>query len=195
MTVRLAPHETRVFIANGVRELADGVYLSEIPGVINVADDGVTTPVPDPAIHRMIDPWAGTTSGSARPQYAGWGGAQADATPYGQGLQIAGQHYDSGIGVLSNSLLQVKNTGGYGSFRATVGVDDSTQNRSRPVTFAVYADGKLLIKTPPMAFGDKPREIETDIAGSHVIELVSNSDAAANELPVVVTWGLVRLQE
>ena len=195
LTVKLAPHETQVFSASGTRELADGVYLSEIPGAINVADDGVKTPVADPTIHRMIDPWAGTASGSARPQYAGWGGAQADTTPYGQGLQIAGQHFDSGIGVLGNSLLQVKNEGAYGSFHATVGVDDSTQNRGRPVTFSVYADGKLLVKTPPMAFGNKPRDIAADISGTHVIELVSTSEAAANELPVVVTWGAARLEK
>ena len=45
--------------------------------------------------------------------YAGWGGAQADMTPYGQTLQIDGTAYDSGLGVLGNSLLQVKNDGGY----------------------------------------------------------------------------------
>ncbi|MEI9903478.1 MAG: hypothetical protein WDN06_05490 [Asticcacaulis sp.] len=32
----------------------------------------------------MIDPWASTRSGGFRPQYAGWGGAQPDTTPYGQ---------------------------------------------------------------------------------------------------------------
>ena len=195
LTVKLAPHETQVFSASGSRELADGVYLSEIPGAINVADDGVKTPIPDPTIHRMIDPWAGTASGSARPQYAGWGGAQADTTPYGQALQVGGQHYESGIGVLSNSLLQVKNTGGYGSFRATVGVDDSTQNRAHPVTFSVYADGKLVAKTPPMRFGDQPRDIVADITGHKIIELVSTNEMAANELPVVVTWGLARLEK
>jgi hypothetical protein len=195
LTVKLAPHETQVFSASGTRELADGVYLSEMPGAINMADDGVKTPVPDPTIHRMIDPWAGTTSGSARPQYAGWGGAQADTTPYGQSLQIAGQHYESGIGVLSNSLMQVKNTGSYGSFRATVGVDDSTQNRARPVSFSVYADGKLLTKTPPMRFGDQPRDLVVDITGHKIIELLSASETATNELPVVVTWGSARLEK
>ncbi len=195
LNVKLAPHETQVFSALGVRELADGVYLSEIPGAMNVADDGVKTPAPDPTIHRMIDPWSGTTSGSVHPQYAGWGGAQTDATPYGQSLQISGQHFDSGIGVLSNSLLQVRNDGAYSRFRATVGVDDSTANRGRAVTFSVYADGKLLTQTPALKFGDKARDITADIAGHHIIELVSRSVTAANEQPVVVTWGSARLQK
>ncbi|MDV6330828.1 NPCBM/NEW2 domain-containing protein [Asticcacaulis sp. 201] len=193
LSITLAPHETQVFSASGERELADGVYLSEIPGAINVADDGVKTPAPDPTIHRMIDPWAGTTSGSVHPQYAGWGGAQADATPYGQGFQIAGEAFRSGIGVLSNSLLQVKTDGAYRTLRARVGVDDSTPNPGRAVTFYVYADGKLITQTPPMKFGDKAREITADIRGRHVIELVSSSATAANEQPVVVTWGSAQL--
>lgn len=195
LSLKLAPHETQVFSATGARELADGVYLSEIPGAINVADDGVKTPVPDPTIHRMIDPWSGTTSGSVHPQYAGWGGAQADSTPYGQGLQVAAEHFSSGIGTLSNSLLQVKNEGGYGTFRAYVGVDDSTENRARAVTISVYGDGKLLVKTPPMNFGDKAREITADITGRHIIELVATNKTGANERPVIITWGAARLQK
>ncbi len=188
----LAPHETRAFAVDGQRELADGVYLSEIPGSINVADDGVKTPELDPSIHRMIDPWAGTVSGGSRPQYAGWGGAQADTTPYGETLQVHGQTFTSGIGVLSNSLLQVKNDG-YTSFHATVGVDDSSGNRSRAVTFAVYADGKRVAVTPALKPGDAARDITADISGHKVIELVTTSPSAANEIPVVVTWGSARL--
>lgn len=193
-TITLQPHETRVFSVQGARELADGVYLSEIPGSINVADDGVRVPELDPTIHRMIDPWAGTKSGGSRPQYAGWGGAQADATPYGEGLQIDGRAFTSGIGVLSNSLLQVKNDG-YATFRATVGIDDSTGNRGRPVQFAVYADGKRVAVTPALAFGAAPYDITANIAGRHVIELVATSVTSANELPVVVTWGSARMQK
>ena len=194
-TIELMPHETRAFAAEGTRELADGVYLSEIPGAINVADDGVTTPELDPEIHRMIDPWAGSRSGGARPQYAGWGGAQADTTPYGQTLQIGGRSFESGIGVLGNSLLQVRNDGNYARFRATVGVDDSTGNRDHAVRFAVYADGKPVALTAPLKFGDKPVDISTDIAGHRVIELVATTDTAAHETPVVVTWGSARLQK
>ena len=193
-TIELAPHETRVFSVQGTRELADGVYLSEIPGSINVADDGVRTPELDPTIHRMIDPWGGTRSGGSRPQYAGWGGAQADMTPYAQTLRVGGQSYDTGIGVLGNSLLQVRSDG-YRVFRASVGVDDSSQNLDHPVTFAVYADGKLVTKTPAMKFGDAPRDIEADIAGHHVIELVATGGSGADERPVIITWGQARLQK
>jgi alpha-galactosidase len=191
-TIELAPHETRVFAVKGVRELPNGVYLSEIPGAINIADDGVRTLEPDPTIHRMIDPWASSRSGGARPQYAGWGGAQADMTPYKQTLQIDGQGFNSGIGILGNSVLQVKNEGGYKTFKASVGVDDSTPNHARPVTFSVFADGKLLVKTLPLRFGDRPFDISADVSGHAIIELTATYTEGENEQPVVITWGSAR---
>lgn len=193
VTVELKPHETQVFSVQGTRELVDGVYLSEIPGAINVADDGVRTPVVDPTIHRMIDPWGGTRSAGSRPQYAGWGGAQADTTPYGQTLAIDGKTFASGIGVLGNSLLQLR-TEGYGTFRATVGVDDSTGNRSHAVRFAVYADGKPVATTAPLKFGDKPFDLTANITGHQLVELVATTDSGADEIPVIVTWGAARLE-
>ena len=51
-TFKVAPRETRAFIATGIRVLPNGVYLSEMPGGINVAEDGVRYPEPDPELHR-----------------------------------------------------------------------------------------------------------------------------------------------
>ena len=188
----LAPHETLVFEASGKRRLEDGVYLSEIPGLINVAIDGTRQAQLDPAIHRMIDPWSSTRSGGSRPQYAGWGGAQADTTPFGQTLQVAGQAYDSGIGVLSNSRLQVKNDGGYAVLTAAVGVDDSTDNTRQPVRFYVYGDGALLAESPPLAFGAKAHRLKADIRGRKIIELVVRG--AESDAPLVVArWGDVQM--
>ncbi len=188
----LAPHETLVFEATGKRQLENGVYLSEIPGAINVAIDGTRQPQADPGIHRMIDPWSGTRSGGSRPQYAGWGGAQADVTPYGQSLQVAGQVFDSGIGILSNSRLQVRNDG-HAVLTASVGVDDSTENTRQPVRFYVYGDGKLLAESAPAAFGGKAQRLRADIRGRKVIELVVRDVKADDAVPVVATWGDVQL--
>jgi hypothetical protein len=189
----LAPHETRVFEATGRRQLERGVYLSEITGSINVAVDGTRHPQLDPTVHRMIDPWSNTRSGGARPQYAGWGGAQADATPFGQSMEIAGQTFNAGIGVLSNSRIQVKNDAGYKIFAASVGVDDSTENLDRPVRFDVYGDGKLLAESPSLKFGDKASVVTANIEGRRIIELVVRGKDSKNERPVVVTWGDARL--
>ena len=195
ITFELAPHEARVFAAQGPRDLVGGVYLSEIPGAINVVDDGVRRPQLDPTVHRNVDPWGGTRSGGSRPLYSGWGGAQADATPYGETLQIAGHPYTSGIGVLANSLLQVKNDDGYRAFHAMVGIDDSTIDRDHAVRFAVYVDGKPVAVTPPLKYGDAPRDISADISGHRVIELVATSAAGSDETPIVVSWGSARLEK
>ncbi|QBE65824.1 NPCBM/NEW2 domain-containing protein [Pseudoduganella lutea] len=191
----LAPHETLVFEATGKRQLENGVYLSEIPGAINVAVDGTRQPQLDPTIHRMIDPWSSTRSGGSRPQYAGWGGAQADATPYGQALQVAGQGFGSGIGILSGSRLQVRNDAGHTQLIAAVGVDDSTENTRKPVRFRVYGDGRLLAESPAMAFGGKAHRLKANIRGVKVIELVVRGSASASgeAPPVVTTWGDVQL--
>ncbi|WP_408001454.1 NPCBM/NEW2 domain-containing protein [Massilia sp. SM-13] len=189
----LAPHETLVFEATGKRQLENGVYLSEIPGAINVAIDGTRQPQLDPSIHRMIDPWSNTRSGGSRPQYAGWGGAQADTTPYGQTLQVAGQSFDSGIGVLSNSRLQVRNDAGYAQFTASVGVDDSTENTGQPLRFYVYGDGKLLAESPELAFGSKAHRLKADIRGRKVIELVVRDAKSGKAQPVVASWGDAQL--
>jgi alpha-galactosidase len=189
----LAPHETLVFEATGKRQLEGGVYLSEIPGAINVAADGTRRPQPDPTIHRMIDPWSNTRSGGSRPQYAGWGGAQADTTPFGQTLQVAGQAFDAGIGILAGSRLQVRNDGGHALLVASVGVDDSSDDLRQPVRFFVYGDGKLLAESPPLAFGTKAHRLTANVKGSRVIELVVRAAAPTGAAPVVATWGEARL--
>ena len=189
----LAPHETLVFEATGKRQLDNGVYLSEIPGAINVAVDGTRRPQLDPTVHRMIDPWSNTRSGGSRPQYAGWGGAQADTTPYGQSLQVAGQVFESGLGVLSNSRLQVKNDGGHAQLTASVGVDDSTGDTRQPVRFYVYGDGKLLAESAPLAFGARAQQLKADVRGVKLIELVVRGAKAGEASPVVATWGDAQL--
>ena len=184
----LAPHETRVFEASGRRQLPDGVYVSEVPGSVHVAVDGTTRPEADPTIHRMLDPWSGSHSGGSRPAYAGWGGAQADTTPYGQSLQVGGKAFASGLGVLANSRLEVRNDPRYATFSAFVGVDDSTGNRRRSARFLVYGDGRLLAATPAMKYGQPARRLVADISQVSVIELVVRSGHAPDEMPVVASW-------
>lgn len=184
----IAPRETLIFEAMGERRLADGVYLSEIPGDINVAADGVTTPEPDPMVHRMIGQWSGTRDTGERPTYAGWGGARADTTPYDQTLQIAGRRFDTGIGILAGSRLEIRNRAGHARFEALVGVDDSTRNLKDKVRFRVYGDGRLLAQSGPLAFGEAAQPLTADIRGSKLIEIVVAREGKASDLPVVATW-------
>src|SRR5690606_26273566 len=50
----LAPREARVFRASGTRQLPGGLYLSELPGSVNVAEEGIVHPAADPSIHRAV---------------------------------------------------------------------------------------------------------------------------------------------
>lgn len=184
----LQPRQTLVFEASGARRLANGVYLSEIPGDVNVAVDGVIAREPDPVIHRMRNAWGETRGSGERPTYAGWGGARADATPYDQALRIDGEVFDSGIGTLANSRLEVRNAG-HTRFEARVGVDDSTRDTKDKVRFFVYGDGKLLARSPPLGFGEPPRALTADIKGARIVEIVARAETLTSDLPLVVTWG------
>ncbi|WP_396592632.1 NPCBM/NEW2 domain-containing protein [Brevundimonas sp. R86498] len=187
LPVRLEPRETLVFRATGARTLPGGLYVSEQPGDVNPAEDGVTTPRHDPAIHRGVIGWQGTRGSGEHPQYGGFGGAQADRSPFGEPLRIAGTRFDTGIGTLANSRIEVRNRG-YARFAANVGIDDSAGPGERSVTFFVYGDGRLLAHSGPQPFGAPPQPMEVDIRGFALIELVVRSDANALE-PLPVVWG------
>lgn len=190
-TLKVAPRETLVFRAQGQRALPDGMYLSELPGSINVAEDGVAHPAHDPTIHRNILPWTGTRGAGEMPSYAGWGGAQADRSPFNEPLRVGGQILQNGIGILANSRLEVRNTG-FKSFLAQVGIDDTAALQDQKVAFAVYGDGKLLAETGYFSATSGSVDIEADIQDIKIVELVVRADGQPGfGLPVV--WGNARM--
>jgi hypothetical protein len=185
--LHVLPRQTLIFRAQGTRVLQGGYYLSEQPGTVNPAVDGVTTPTVDPTIFRTAAGWAGTNGAGDRPSYAGWGGARADSTPYGKVLQVAGKQYQAGIGILANSRLEVRNQGGR-RFTAAVGIDDSATDKTHPVTFAVYGDGQLLAKSSPMHWGTPATILAAPVAGVKLIELVARTSGGDTQrLPLA--WG------
>ncbi len=183
----IAPRETKVFEATGSRALPEGRYLSEVPGRVNVAVDGVLIAQADPTIHRAMDPWEGTVSGSSRPIYAGWGGAQADQAPYGETIRLAGKEHQIGIGILANSRLEVRNDRDYRQFTAKVGVDDNTPNPSAEVEFLVYADRRLVARSPRMRFGQAPATLRANIGSARLVELVVRQPFDS-ERPTTTAW-------
>ena len=191
--IALAPHETRLFLATGKRVLENGVYLSEIPGSVNVAADGVRRSELDPTIHRGISEWSGSSSSGEWPIYSGWGGAQSDASPHGTPLSIVGQGFASGIGIYSSSRLEVRADGKFSRFSAEVGVDDSSRNQKDPVMFEVYGDGRLLASSPQIYFGEEAVSLKADVTGVNVIELVVR-DGIDEHSPVSTVWGSVALK-
>ncbi|QAY79786.1 NPCBM/NEW2 domain-containing protein [Sphingosinicella sp. BN140058] len=187
--MQLAAHETRLFRVSGDRRLADGLYLSEQPGRINPAVDGIPAPLPDPTIHPSITPWVGTRGGGEHVQYGGWGGAEPDRAPYGKLLRVAGKSYDTGIGVLAGSRLEVRNAG-FSQFAAMVGVNDSGRRADGPVVFEVWGDGKLLARSAAMRFGAAAAPIKADIAKVRIVELVARASGGTrtSAMPQPATW-------
>ena len=189
----LGPHQTLVFRAQGTRRLAEGLYLSEQPGRVNPAVDGVDTPRVDPTIHHSVTVWSGTKGPGEHVQYGGWGGARADRAVYGQVLRIAGKDYDTGLGVLGGSRLEVRNTG-FTRFAADVGVDDAALSADGALTFAVYGDGKLLATSPVVRFGDPATPLVADVAGVKIVELVTRRAAGGSaDGPRPAVWANARL--
>jgi hypothetical protein len=184
--LHLEGHQTLVFRARGDRVLADGLYLSEQPGNVNPAVDGVVQPAPDPTIHRSAFGWQGTRGSGERPIYAGWGGAQPDSAPYGEALRISGKKFDTGIGVLANSRLEVRNQG-YRRFTVIVGVNDSARDNRHAVTFTIYGDGKALASSRALKWGNEGQQISVDVSGVKIIELVARA-ASDDPATLPVTW-------
>jgi hypothetical protein len=85
----------------------------------------------------------------------------------------------------------VRNSG-YARFSALVGIDDSARDRSQPVTFLVYADGKLIAKSGPIRFGEGPKRLEADVQGAKIIELVARTPER-RQFPDPVAWGEAKL--
>ncbi|MEN2746378.1 NPCBM/NEW2 domain-containing protein [Sphingomonas sp. T9W2] len=185
--LQLVAHETLAFVARGKRRLAGGLYLSEMPGRVNPAVDGVVVPEVEPLIHRGMLPWRSSRGDGERPRYGGWGGAQVDSTPYGETAGVAGRRFHTAIGVLANSRIEVRNTTAR-RLTATVGVDDSARDRRYPVTFRVYGDGKLLASSKPLRFGVAAAPIAADVTGVKLIELVAEGERGARFNDPVV-WG------
>jgi hypothetical protein len=186
-TFMLAPRETLVFEADGTRKLSDGMFLSELPGRVNVAVDGVVVPVADPTVHQGINPWEGSRSSGERPVYSGWGGAQADASPSRQQIAIDGVPFETGIGILANSRLEVRNDGEFKRFTADVGVDQNSLNTTDAIIFRVYADGKLVASSSRLKFGGRPVSLTANIQGAKIIELVVVQPRGVS-LPASAAW-------
>jgi alpha-galactosidase len=183
----LAAHETMILRVRGARQVADGLYLSEQPGSVNPAVEGLTRLQPDPTIHRGVASWRGMHGSGDRPLYAGWGGAQTDSTPYGQALQIGGKLFASGIGILAGSRLEVRNNG-FTKFTTQVGIDDSATDKSQSVSFSIYGDGKLLARSAAVHWGGSPVPLTANVAGVRIVELVAKASGKDTDaLPV--TWG------
>jgi hypothetical protein len=193
MSVDLAPRESVILRVTGRPELAEGMYLSEMPARIYVAQDGIRDLQADPLIHRPVALDSGTRGEGPRPALAGWGAPRADSTPYDNPLRLRGHAFVSGIGALANSRLQVRADQQFSRFCARVGLDDSSLERSTRVRFEVYGDGRLLAKSPALGFEDAAFALDAGVSGVRILELVAR-EVGVGHAPSVVTWGAAALR-
>jgi alpha-galactosidase len=190
----LKPREALLFTATGKHVLPRGYFVSERPGSVYVARDGIRALEQDPVVYRALASWSTTDNGGTRPAYAGWGGPRADSTPYDQALSVQREAFRHGIGVLADSRLQVKVPADAQRFTARVGVDDSTRGKTAGVSFEVWGDGRRLVTTAPMKFNQPARELSADVRGVKLIELIARQHGADTAGPLVVTWGEARIE-
>ena len=192
MSFAIAPRASVILRVTGKPELADGVYLSEMPARIYVAADGIRALQADPQIHRPVPQDSGSRGRGPRPALAGWGAPRADSTPYDNELRIRGVAFASGIGALANSRLQVSTEAGFRHFAAQVGHDDTSRERATSVRYEVYGDGRLLAQSPELTFSDPAFALSADVSGVRTLELVAREAGIAHD-PTVVTWGAAAL--
>jgi len=163
----LAPYETRLLRLTGKPVQPGSSYLGEIPARINIAVDGV----------RYL-------SKGALP--ASWVPARVDYAPSGSALIVGGEIHSHGIGILTNSRLELDARGQYRQLRFLPAVLGPANHPT--VAFRVYADGKLLWQRE-QAPESKPQKVEVSIAGVRTIELVAESvDTIVGKAPVMVAW-------
>ncbi len=171
LAFKLAPRQSMLLKVSGTPADPQATLLTEMTARIHVAAAG------HPGYSSAL------TEATGMPR--------ADATPYGQPLQLAGVRYPYGIGLHANSRLEVQAGRAFSRFTAKVGLQDDAA-APKPVAFRVYGDGKLIFEGTS---GATPLDVEVAVAGVDVIELVAAAPGTApGALPPVVAWADARLQ-
>lgn len=79
-------------------------------------------------------------------------------------LKVKGKEYAKGLAVHSRSVLNYDIAGGFQTFKATVGFDDTTAGRGS-VACRVLGDGKELFAQPLLKASGDPAAVEVAVAG------------------------------
>ncbi len=86
-------------------------------------------------------------------------------------LQIAGQHYERGIGAHATSIIFIKLNGKALTLSALVGLDDAG-NETSSAEFHVLADKKILYESGLMHVGDSAKKVEVSLKGVNLLGLL-----------------------
>lgn len=111
----------------------------------------------------------------------GWGPVERDmsngenGSGDGSPLTIDGVTFAKGLGTHADSSVKVYLGGQCTTFTATVGLDDSKDEKGEgDVIFRVKGDGELLHDTGSITWADPGTPIEVDVAGVDELELVAD---------------------
>lgn len=123
---------------------------------------------------------------------------QADRSAKNTPLKIRNQSFRKGIGVHAYSALTWNLDGGYTKFQATIGIDDSANDRSPGtpignVAFKILADAKEIFDSGPVTSTDKPRVIAMDVAKVKLLTLVVTFGDDGNGQGDHADWALARV--
>lgn len=169
----LEPHGTVMLKVAGTPADAEGRLLSGMTGRIHVAADGLQRQGPD-----------------ADPAQV----PRADFAPGGEPLRVAGTTYPYGIGIHSDSRLEIRAAREFQRFTAVAGLQQGRHGSGGKVVFRVYGDAALLYESGPIGEGDAAHAIDVPVAGVDVLELVAAAVDGQPDGPApVVAWADARL--
>ncbi|MGL4594124.1 MAG: NPCBM/NEW2 domain-containing protein, partial [Thermoguttaceae bacterium] len=123
------------------------------------------------ATAEMIEIWKYLTTDQAVSVKEGWQKTRNNASVTGQGLQVAGQRYQKGLGTHPAGEIVFDLNGKHKVFRTLVGIDDRAP-ATGSVMFRVFLDGKQAFESEKVKYGEKAREIQLDVTGVNELKLV-----------------------
>ena len=98
-----------------------------------------------------------------------FGKPHIDASVDEKPLNIAGTHYEHGVGTHAASAWMINTAGHSTHFNALVGVDDEVKDGANVqrlgITFKVIGDGKKLFDSKVMHVGDPAKQVDVDLTG------------------------------
>jgi hypothetical protein len=116
---------------------------------------------------------------------------KSDLSVSGRPLRIGGRTFRRGLGTHSKTDLTYTLDGGYGSFEAVLGIDD-TVGAQGSVVYRVFGDEKLLFESPVLRGGDVPIEMKVDVKRVLILRLEVDY-ADGGDVADHANWGDARL--
>ena len=157
--VTLPAHGSVLLRLQGIPADPAATPLDEMPSRIHVAADGLT-----PATALPMGKYP----------------ARIGVTPDGKSLGTESQPSARGIGLYSNSRLEIRSDGQFRRFVATPRVIGNG-----PVRFRVYADRKLVLTASSANL--PPRQLDVDVKGARIVELVADTNSGKAR-PPMIAW-------